>query len=158
MQGEIKDQYEMLQLTACLSSAAYVGQDTYEDFCRSRTHASHTRIRSTPINLIDVWGHPYNSYYIVWTDDLNKRQVVAIRGTDDLQDWEANLLFHPVSDKLLEVAVHEGFSKYAQAVYDSLTVTNPYVLNPHYDTYFTGHSLGGAAAVLTALYFSSLSG
>jgi putative lipase involved disintegration of autophagic bodies len=26
-------------------------------------------------------------------------------------------------------------------------------LIPTYDTYFTGHSLGGAAAVLTALYF-----
>jgi predicted lipase len=70
-----------------------------------------------------------------------------------LQDWEANLLFEPVADKILKVAVHEGFGKYAQAVYDSLNQTNPSAINPTYDTYFTGHSLGGAAAVLTALYF-----
>jgi Lipase (class 3) len=153
MLDEIKSQYSKLLQMACLSSAAYVGQDTYQDFCQSWTHGPYTHIRSTPIPLVDVWGHPYNSYYIIWTDDSKKQQVVAIRGTDDLQDWEANLLFEPVSDKILQVAVHEGFGKYAQAVYDSLTTVNLYALYPGYDTYFAGHSLGGAAAVLTALYF-----
>jgi hypothetical protein len=153
MQDELLSQYSNLQLMACLSSAAYVGQDAYNDFCQRWTHGPYTRITPTKITLIDRWGKPYNSYYIVWTDDLNQRQVVAIRGTDDLQDWEANLLFSPVSDKLLNVFVHEGFSRYAQRVYDSLTIENPHALNPHYDTYLAGHSLGGAAAVLTALYF-----
>jgi hypothetical protein len=153
MQAEILLQYSSLQRMACLSSAAYVGEDDYKDFCQNSIHGPYTRIDSTKITLIDVWGHPYDSYYIVWTDDLNKQQVIAIRGTDDLQDWEANLLFEPVADKILKVAVHEGFSKYAQTVYDSLTITNPHALNPDYDTYFAGHSLGGAAAVLTALYF-----
>jgi hypothetical protein len=153
MQAEILSQYSALQRMACLSSAAYVGQDTYKDFCQSWTHGLYTRIDSTKITLVDLWGRPYYSYYIVWTDDFNKQQVVAIRGTDDLQDWEANLLFEPISDRILKVSVHEGFSKYAQTVYDSLTMTNPHALNPDYDTYFAGHSLGGAAAVLTALYF-----
>ena len=153
MQEKLGSQYSNLLLMACLSSAAYVGQDTYKDFCQGWTQGPSMRISSTKITLIDMWGNPYNSYYIVWTDDHSKRQVVAIRGTDDLQDWEANLLFSPVSDKILKVPVHEGFSRYAQRVYDSLTVENPHALNPNYDTYLAGHSLGGAAAVLTALYF-----
>jgi hypothetical protein len=153
MQKQIRLQLSTLQLMACLSSAAYVGHDSYQDFCQSWTHGPSTRISAVPTTLTDLRGYPYNSYYIVWTDDLHRQQIVAIRGTDDLQDWEANLLFEPVADKNLKVAVHEGFSKYAQAVYDSLTMSDPTILNQNYDIYFAGHSLGGAAAVLTALYF-----
>jgi hypothetical protein len=153
MRDEIRNQYPTLQLMACLSSAAYVGQDSYEPFCKTWTHAPWTRISNASVTLTDLWGHPYDSYYIVWTDDFNRRQIIAIRGTDDLQDWEANLLFSPIYDPILKVSVHHGFSEYAQAVYESLTAKNARALNPAYDTYFAGHSLGGAVAVLTALYF-----
>ena len=90
---------------------------------------------------------------MVWTDDVHRRQVVAMRGTDDLQDWAANLHFRPRPDDILKVSVHEGFSRYARAIYASLTKDHAGTLRRGYDTYFTGHSLGGAVAVLVGLYF-----
>src|SRR5262249_54291788 len=81
MQGEILARYATFQRMACLSSAAYVGRDTDRDRCWSWTNGPGTRIQSAPIRLVDFWGHPYDSYYIIWTDDLDKQQAVAIRGT-----------------------------------------------------------------------------
>jgi predicted lipase len=153
MQGQLLLQYTTLQRMACLSSAAYVGADDYKDFCKNWTQGPNTTIQNFPITLVDMLGKPYDGYYIVLTDNLHKQQAIAIRGTADLQDWEANFHFEAIADEKLKVNVHEGFARYAKAVYDSLTKDNKDVLNAEYDIFLTGHSLGGAAAVLTGLYF-----
>lgn len=168
MQARIAAQLPTLQWMVCLSAAAYsiekdpldgsryvynAGDDVYRGTCRDWTQAPGTTIQAFPIALADSFGRPYESVYMVWTDDLRKRQVVAMRGTDDLQDWAANLHFRPTPDEILKVSVHEGFSRYAKAVYASLTKDHRGTLKRGYDTYFTGHSLGGAVAVLVGLYF-----
>jgi Lipase (class 3) len=152
MQGQLLSQYPTLQRMACLSSAAYVGADDYKDFCKNWTQGPNITIQKFPISLVDMQGSTYNGYYLVLTDGLKKQQVIAIRGTANLEDWEANIDFKPTADDILKVAVHEGFRRYGRAVYDSLTKDNKDVLKPEYDIFVTGHSLGGAAAVLTALY------
>lgn len=166
MQVQILSQIPTLQRMACFSAAAYAIEpradghyfynpenDLYRVTCKDWTQLPNTVIQAFPVTLADDWGRPYVSVYMVWTDDLHKRQVVAMRGTDNLHDWEANSYFKPVADEILKVNVHEGFNKYARAVYVSLTKDHPGTLKADYDTFFTGHSLGGAVAVLVGLYF-----
>jgi hypothetical protein len=168
MQAQIRSQISTLQGMACFSAAAYAIEpdpradghyfynpehDHYKETCAHWTEAPNTVIQAFPVSLTDDSGRPYVGVFMVWTDDLHKRQVVAMRGTDNLQDWEANLHFRPVADEILKVSVHEGFNKYARAVYGSLTKGHPGTLKADYDTFFTGHSLGGAVAVLVGLYF-----
>jgi hypothetical protein len=168
MQRQLLSQLPTLQGMACFSAAVYAIQkdpsaedhyfynpksDTYSEICKDWTQAPQTVIQGFPVTLTDDWGRPYIGVFMVWTDDVHKRQVIAMRGSYDLQDWEANFNFRPVSDKILKVSVHEGFSKYAKAIHASLTKDHPGALRADYDTFFTGHSLGGAAAVLVGLYF-----
>ena len=168
MQRQLLLQLPTLQGMACLSAAIYAVEkdpraedhyfynpkgDLYAETCKDWTQAPNTVIQAFPVTLTDDRGRPYIGVFMVWTDDLHKRQVVAMRGSYDLQDWEANLHFRPVADEILKVNVHEGFSKYARAVYASLTRDHPGALRAGYDTFFTGHSLGGAVAVLVGLYF-----
>ena len=75
--------------------------------------------------------------------------VVAFRGTDEGKDWLDNLDAEHTNDW------HKGFQKH----YDKLSLEWLRILhdNPSKPVYFTGHSLGGAVAVIAAceMVFSS---
>src|SRR5262249_5106196 len=116
-------------------------------------------IQNFRVALPDVLGNTYTGEYTILIDDNRREQIIAVRGTDDLADWYTNLHFVPILDDILNVYVHRGFQTYARAVYNDLLLPEAAPshalktpLHRDYETYLTGHSLGGGVAVLVGLY------
>ncbi len=78
----------------------------------------------------------------------NKIQMIAVRGTANLQNVMVNLDVNFVLDKTLNIQVHQGFASAASAVYQDVKGQ----LDKQVPVQTTGHSLGGAVAVLLAMY------
>jgi pimeloyl-ACP methyl ester carboxylesterase len=87
---------------------------------------------------------------IMGSDERNL--VVAFRGTDDTRDVLYDADF---STELGELGtrVHAGFRRALDAVWDDL---RPVILASNKKVYITGHSLGGALAILLAARLASL--
>ena len=151
----MKSQSVLLNQMACLSAAAYVGEDQPDATCRQWEQGPGIEMNPFWLKLQNIWGHTYPGTYTIIVDHNRRQQVIAIRGTDNFDDWLTDLRIHPVFDDILNVWVHHGFQMYAREVLQDLLGPNQHIklLNPTYDTYITGHSLGGAAAVVLALYF-----
>lgn len=100
----------------------------------------------------DAEGHQRPTQYLVATNPVTRQQIVAIRGTwtqtDD--DAKTDLMIAKAWDPKLRVMAHSGFLKYAQTVYADLVSRR--LLQPGYQVLVTGHSLGGAVALLIGLY------
>ena len=76
--------------------------------------------------------------------------VVAFRGTNEINDWEDNLDTRHYGDW------HEGFYKhYTKISQEWKRVVYAHSSRP---VYFTGHSLGGAVAFISACHFGYTSG
>jgi hypothetical protein len=88
--------------------------------------------------------------YIIQTNDATREQVIAIRGTTPGEDYFTDLDTHKKMDPHLWVPVHARFQRYADTVY--LDARRRGLLKPGYKIITTGHSLGGAAALLVGLY------
>jgi hypothetical protein len=86
--------------------------------------------------------------YFLEQDDPAKIQHITIRGTANKrnlkEDIEARVLIDPQSG----LPVHQGFEQDARAVYADVKP----LLQKGYATRISGHSLGGAVAVLVAIY------
>ncbi len=85
-------------------------------------------------------------HFVVHTDDTARRQIVAIRGTIDATDTRLDMHMRATPDPMSGAIVHEGFAALAEALLKPLRPQ----LNMDHEILVTGHSLGGAAAVLIA--------
>tara|TARA_R110001606_G_scaffold380569_2_gene541165 strand:+ start:5979 stop:6848 length:870 start_codon:yes stop_codon:yes gene_type:complete len=75
-------------------------------------------------------------------------QTIAIRGTANLENVMLNLNVSLLPDAKLDIMLHQGFASAAKAVYKDV---KPY-LEAGKSVQTTGHSLGGAIAVILAMY------
>lgn len=85
------------------------------------------------------------SYFI---SQNNGVQTIAIRGTANLENALLDLNVSLQTDNDLNIILHQGFASAAKAVYDDV---KPY-LDESQPIQTTGHSLGGAIAVILAMY------
>lgn len=86
-------------------------------------------------------------YYLI-TDHQNKVQIIVARGTDNIENVIVDLKLHLEPDPDLSLPLHRGFANAAKAIYKDVRV----LLKKEYTIQTTGHSLGGAIAVILSMY------
>lgn len=107
------------------------------------------RIRKVVTDAWKMEAHPFSRNQTQGFVALGSRvAIVSLRGTKGLGDWGVNLQSLPTDFPPLQGKVHAGFKTawddVADIVDDHLAQVGPRTL------WFTGHSLGGALAVLGA--------
>ena len=89
----------------------------------------------------------YGVSYALATNDHLKQQIIAIRGTANVENAIIDMAFILIHDEHTGIKLHQGFSKPSGDIYEKI---KPY-LNKNYRINTTGHSLGGAAALILAM-------
>lgn len=106
------------------------------------------RRASPPGSRISISGPMASGLKVyVETDDARRRQWIVVRGTANLANVKLDADYNQIVDGRLRVPLHKGFADAALQVYG---FAKP-LLQPGYDTRVTGHSLGGAAAVIVLM-------
>jgi hypothetical protein len=90
-------------------------------------------------------------FFLLATNEMTKTQVVAVRGTSNIENAMVDIYLQLVVDKKTGVALHHGFSVAARQVYAKI---KPF-LKRDYKIDVTGHSLGGAVALILAMYLDA---
>ena len=80
-------------------------------------------------------------------DDAKRVQWIVVRGTSNLINFRLDVDYNKVVDPRLQIPLHKGFADAALQVYQ---FAKP-LLNTDYETRVTGHSFGGAAAVIVLM-------
>jgi hypothetical protein len=97
------------------------------------------------LTVADLRGVDVRAF--VEVDEPERRQWLVVRGTANLKNAAEDADYAKVKVPELEVPVHQGFVEDARAVW---SFARP-LLRPGLPTRLTGHSLGGALAVLLAM-------
>jgi hypothetical protein len=97
------------------------------------------------LTVADLRGVDVRAF--VEVDEARRRQWVVVRGTANLRNAVEDAEYAKVKAPDIEIPVHEGFVRDARAVW---SFARP-LLRPGVETRLTGHSLGGALAVLLAM-------
>jgi hypothetical protein len=80
-------------------------------------------------------------------DDAKRVQWIVVRGSSNLINIQLDADYNKVVDPRLQIPLHKGFADAALQVYQ---FAKP-LLKTDYETRVTGHSLGGAAAVIVLM-------
>lgn len=133
--------FALMKQSAQLANAAYGDKDTIEQ-----------ALLELELPLLNAAVLPGSevSYFLTSANmgQENPVQVIAVRGTANLQNVMVDLDINFVQDDKLNIQVHQGFASAAWAVYNDVKP----LLNKSMAVQTTGHSLGGAVAVLLAMY------
>jgi hypothetical protein len=85
--------------------------------------------------------------YVLATNDTTKMQILAVRGTSNVENAIVDAAFVLVPDNLSGIDIHQGFLLSARDIYLSVQPE----INPDYEITTIGHSLGGASALILAM-------
>jgi len=107
-------------------------------------------LRSTydPSQLIIRDLSHYKGRYFVLLDHARSLQTISIRGTSNKKNALVDAESIKILDPKLNIYLHKGFKKAAVELYQDVL---PF-LQKDYRTRITGHSLGGAMAVILTMY------
>src|SRR5574337_1086965 len=94
--------------------------------------------------------------YLFGTDDAAHRHYIGIEGTQDFSQLLIDAEAVPQKDNALAILVHPGFAAVARTVDEDLKAKR--LLKSGYTVGLTGHSLGGAAALLLAMRLEKAGG
>jgi predicted lipase len=87
--------------------------------------------------------------YMLITDVTAKSYTIVIRGTSNFKNAMQDMKFDKDKSTRLGCKVHSGFHKAAEMIFDDLASK---MLNEKYTINVTGHSLGGAEALIVGAY------
>jgi triacylglycerol lipase len=86
--------------------------------------------------------------FLLATNKLTRTQIIAVRGTTNIENAMIDISLKLVLDQKTGIRLHDGFSFAAKQVYAELKP----MLKADYKINLTGHSLGGAVALILAIY------
>lgn len=86
--------------------------------------------------------------YFIATHSHTGDQVIAVRGTDNVENTMVNISLKLRMDEHLKVKLHNGFALAAANIYKRIKPS----LDRQKRVHTTGHSLGGAVAYIVAMY------
>ena len=89
--------------------------------------------------------------YLIATNTQTKEQVIAVRGTSNIENTIVDAGFILIKDKKTGIDLHQGFALSARDIYTHIKDR----LKADYRISTTGHSLGGAVAVILAMYLDT---
>ncbi len=92
-----------------------------------------------------------NISYFIATDDQAKKQIISIRGTSNIENAMIDVSLKLLPDEFTGIQLHQGFSLAARNIYSDIKP----VVKKDYEIDVTGHSLGGAVAVILAMYLDT---
>lgn len=87
------------------------------------------------------------AYYLL-TNDTTRTQIIAVRGTSSYENALVDIAFTLIPDQHTGIDLHDGFARAAQAIYKKLRP----LIKPGYVINITGHSMGGAIALILAMH------
>ena len=86
--------------------------------------------------------------FFLATNVSTETQVISIRGTSNIENAMLDVSLKLRVDPATGVSLHEGFAYSARQIYAELKP----LLKPEYKINVTGHSLGGAIALILAMF------
>ncbi|HEX3538490.1 MAG TPA: hypothetical protein VHU15_17155, partial [Stellaceae bacterium] len=113
MQARLIPQRQNIRRFACFAAAAY---DSNALPASCNPYLAGWVLRDLPATVPLLFNLHYPGKYIVAMNHKTHEQIVAIRGTDNAQDWVTNFKIEQTFDPILRVKVHSGFAEYARAV------------------------------------------
>jgi hypothetical protein len=137
------------------AAASYCNKDEIErwDCYNCQGHANETE------EVVYVSNDDHKSAAFLGVNHNRSAIVVSYRGTSNFKNWLINLNINLTNlgiNHTSPIRVHSGFNKAANAlvpkIYNLLDKAKKQ--NPEYKVVFTGHSLGGALATLSAVKFA----
>jgi hypothetical protein len=133
--------FAQLQKQAIFADAAYQPEDQIRSLVESRNYTL-TLYKTIPDIQIA---------FFLATNESSKTQLISIRGTSNVENAMVDIYLQLVDDQKTGLRLHHGFSLGARKVYADLKP----LLKPGYKINTTGHSLGGAVAVILAMYLDA---
>jgi len=89
--------------------------------------------------------------YFLATVDADKKQFIAVRGTSNIENAFVDVDLQLVDNKHAGIRLHRGFAQAAEGIYQQIRPQ----LKSDYQISTTGHSLGGAVALVLAMFLDS---
>lgn len=126
---------------ALISNAAYQGRNNVEKILAGSGY--------TITKQGELPGY-YVGYFLA-TNHALKKQVLVVRGTSNVENTMLDIALKLLPNKHTGVKLHQGFALTADYIFNELKTS----LNKGYQISTTGHSLGGAVALILAMYMDS---
>ncbi len=90
------------------------------------------------------------SYFLLTNSDLRKH-IIVVRGTSNIENVMVDAAFKLLRDKHTGIKLHQGFAVSANYLYERIQPK----LHRDYSIDTTGHSLGGAVALILAMHLDA---
>lgn len=128
-------------------NAAYIAQASY------KTESEINKVLVAQGYEVNVYKQVegFSVAYVLATNKLTKHQLIAVRGTSNVENAVVDAAFVLVADKISGINIHQGFLLSARDIYQHILPE----INRAYTTDFIGHSLGGATALILAMMFDA---
>jgi triacylglycerol lipase len=133
--------FAVLHQHAIFARAVYQTEDNVRDLIESSNY-SLTLYHTIPGTQIS---------FLLATNKLTRTQIIAVRGTTNIENAMIDISLKLVLDQKTGIRLHDGFSFAAKQVYAELKP----MLKADYKINLTGHSLGGAVALILAIYLDA---
>ena len=139
--GNESGRFKTLHEYALIADAAYQGEAEIEKVLAAQGYTL----------IVNEQLPGYAVSYFLANDDANKQQILSVRGTSNVENAMVDVAFQLLPNKHTGIKLHQGFAQSTDYIYDKVKTK----LNKDYRINTTGHSLGGAAALILAMYLDA---